>query len=102
LTPQLLAHPKLELHRSDVVAIRHLASLGFDTIGKGLTSMVKELLAALNEGRPVRVNSLAEALSVSRNGFYEAIKRGEIRSIRIGRSIRIPAQEARRVLGVDA
>ena len=38
---------------------------------------------------------------MSRNGLYEAIKRGEVDSIRIGRSIRVPAFEARRLLGLN-
>lgn len=63
--------------------------------------MDKAMQTALAEGRPVRVAPLARALELSRNGFYEAVKRGDIRSIRVGRAIRIPAQEARRLLGLD-
>ncbi len=36
------------------------------------------------------VEEAAEILRISRNGAYEAVKRGEIPSIRIGRRILIP------------
>ena len=62
---------------------------------------VQEFRRAIDDGRPVKVKSLATASGYSFNCFYDAVKRGDIRSIRIGRSIRIPAQEARRVLGLD-
>lgn len=42
---------------------------------------------------------------LGRNGIYNAIRRGDIRSIRIGRRLYIPASEISRLLGrlpVDA
>jgi len=67
-----------------------------------MKNAIDEIRRAIDDGRPVKVKPLATASGYSFNGFYDAVKRGEIRSIRIGRSIRIPAQEARRVLGLDA
>ena len=60
-----------------------------------------ELLAALAEDRPVKVRPLAKASGRSFNAFYAAVRRGEVKSIRVGRAYRIPAHEARRVLGLD-
>ncbi|GGH12602.1 hypothetical protein GCM10007036_10580 [Alsobacter metallidurans] len=48
---------------------------------------------------PVKVTCIAKATETSRNHLYDAIKKGEIRSVRVGRTIRIPAAEARRLLG---
>ena len=64
--------------------------------------MDKQLREALAEGRPVKAPALAKALDLSRNGFYEAVKRGDIASVRVGRAIRIPAREAQRLLGIEA
>ena len=66
-----------------------------------MTDALSKVLEAIEDGRPVKVKPLAKAGGYSPNGFYGAVKRGDIRSIRIGRSIRIPATEARRVLGLD-
>ena len=38
----------------------------------------------------ITVEEAAEILRISRNGAYEAVKRGEIPSIRIGRRVLIP------------
>lgn len=40
----------------------------------------------------LRVKDLAEILSVSHNTAYELVRSGQIRSIRIGRSYRIPRE----------
>jgi hypothetical protein len=61
--------------------------------------MDKELQAALADGRPVKVRPLARALSMSPNAIYEGIKRGEVESVRIGRTVRIPNSVARRLTG---
>ena len=47
---------------------------------------------ALAQDKPVKVTPLAEAADRSRNSLYEAIKRGEVQSVRIGRAIRVPAR----------
>jgi excisionase family DNA binding protein len=55
---------------------------------------------ALKEGRPVRVEPLAEEADVHHNTIYSLISRGEIEAIRIGRAIRVPARTAKRLLGM--
>lgn len=62
--------------------------------------MEPELKNAIETGRAVPVRPFARALSMSPVCVYSAIKRGEIRSIRIGDAIRIPNAEARRLLGL--
>ena len=42
-----------------------------------------------------------KAFGLSRNGTYEAIRRGEIPSIRVGGRIRVPTAAARRLLTLD-
>ena len=64
--------------------------------------MSNDLEVALAEGRAVKVPLLARALGVSRVGLYEAVKRGEVQSTRIGRRVVIPAAVARRLLGLEA
>ncbi len=63
--------------------------------------MVDELQRDLENKRPVRVPPLAKQLNRSVNAIYLAIKRGEIASSRIGKSIRIPHEEAARLLGLE-
>jgi hypothetical protein len=38
---------------------------------------------------------------LSRNGFYEAAKRGDIRTIRVGRCLYVPTAWVRKTLGLD-
>ena len=57
--------------------------------------MTSGLQKTLAEGLPVRVRPFAMAADVSPNSVYGAVRRGEIESVRIGGSIRIPAREAR-------
>ncbi len=64
--------------------------------------MDNSLRADLENNRPVRVRPLCKEANRSPNHVYSAIARGEIRSIRVGRAIRIPADEARRLLGLEA
>lgn len=64
--------------------------------------MNEAVKAALANGGSVNVPDLASALGLSRNGLYLAVKRDEVKSVRIGRRIVIPAPEARRLLGVSA
>ena len=40
----------------------------------------------------LRVEDLAQMLSIGRNTAYELVRSGEIRSIRIGKSYRIPRE----------
>ena len=47
------------------------------------------------------VDELAHVLDIGRNQAYGAVKRGEVRSIRIGSRIRVPTAEIRRLLEGD-
>jgi hypothetical protein len=38
---------------------------------------------------------------IGRNGLYEALKRGDIQSFRVGKKIGIPTSPLRRQLGLD-
>lgn len=48
------------------------------------------------------VEETARTLRCGRTATYEAIRRGEIPSIRIGRSLRVPRHQLARLLGLDA
>lgn len=63
--------------------------------------MNDELKRDLERCVPVKVPPLADALNLSRNGLYLAIRRKEVASTRIGRSIRVPPEEAARLLGLQ-
>lgn len=49
-------------------------------------------ISIISENLPVvlSVQQLAEVLQIGRNSAYDLVKSGQIRSIRIGRTIRIP------------
>ena len=49
-------------------------------------------------GDALTVEEAAAVLAISRNSCYEAIRRGEIPAVRIGRIIRVPASGLRRLL----
>jgi excisionase family DNA binding protein len=46
----------------------------------------------------VTVREVAKRLKVSRSLVYQMIRRGEIKSVHLGRSVRIPAEELARLL----
>jgi excisionase family DNA binding protein len=54
------------------------------------------------EQKTVTVTEAARALGVSRNHAYEAAKRGEIPTIRIGKRILVPVAALERMLQVIA
>lgn len=45
----------------------------------------------MEKARTTDVKRLSEQLRISRNATYEAIKRGEIPAIRVGRRLLVPA-----------
>ena len=47
------------------------------------------------------VEETATALRLGRTACYEAIRRGEIPSVRIGRSLRVPRQALEQLLNVN-
>lgn len=54
-------------------------------------------------GRPtLTVEEAAELLSISRSLAYEAVRCGQIPSIRVGRRLLVPTAALRRLLGVEA
>jgi excisionase family DNA binding protein len=50
------------------------------------------------ERQTLSVPEFAEAVGISRNGGYEAVHRGDVRSIRIGQRLLIPRSEVERLL----
>lgn len=48
----------------------------------------------------LRVEDLSRALGIGRNTAYELVRSGQIRSIRIGRQLRIPRSELQRFLDI--
>jgi excisionase family DNA binding protein len=61
----------------------------------------KAPIRALMENPTVTVEETAALLGLSRNGAYNAVREGEIPSIRIGRSIRVPCNALRKMLGFE-
>jgi excisionase family DNA binding protein len=57
---------------------------------------------ALAEEFTVTVEDAAALLGMSRNGAYNAIRDGNLPSIRIGRFIRVPSAQLRKILGLEA
>ena len=48
---------------------------------------------------------MAEAVKIlpmSRNGVYSAVRRGEIKTVRLGKKILVPTGPLRRQLGIEA
>lgn len=62
---------------------------------------MNEVQKRIRAERPVTVSLLADEIGISRNGLYGAIAREEVRAVRIGRAIFVPAREARRLLGME-
>jgi excisionase family DNA binding protein len=65
--------------------------------------VVQDLVAALDPRvRPtISVEEVAVAYGIGRQSAYQAVRAGEIPSIRIGGKIRIPTAMVRRDLGLD-
>ena len=53
----------------------------------------------MSEPHVITVEEAAELLRISRNTAYEAVKRGEIPSVRVGRRILIPRISIMKMLG---
>ena len=60
-----------------------------------------EILNRAREGKNLKVPPVAEAIGLSTNGAYAAIRRGEIASVRVGRAVFIPGREVLRLLSVE-
>ena len=45
----------------------------------------------------LRVAEAAEVLAISRSSLYQLIATGEVRTVRLGRAVRIPSSELRRL-----
>lgn len=61
-----------------------------------------DVLTRAEIGLNVLVPPLADAIGMSRAGLYQAIARGEVASVRVGRAIFVPAHETRRLLGMPS
>lgn len=46
------------------------------------------------------VAEFAKVMGLSKNGAYEAVQRGEVRSIRFGKKIVVPTAQIRQMLGM--
>jgi len=64
-------------------------------------TMSQKLTANQLEGRVVTLNEAASILRISRGSAYEAAKRKEIPTIRIGRRLLVPAAALERLLAGD-
>ena len=53
----------------------------------------------MNEPLVLTVEEAAKALRIGRTAAYEAVRRGEIPSVRIGRSLRVPRHALDKMLG---
>lgn len=61
------------------------------------------MITATHTPQPVyRVSEVAEHLELDRNTVYELVKSGELRSVRVGRHIRITASALDDFLGGSA
>jgi len=56
---------------------------------------------ALADEPTVTVDAAAALLGMSRNGAYNAIRDGNLPHIRIGRCIRVPSAQLRKMLGLE-
>ena len=63
----------------------------------------KQHLSGIQTSQPqllYRVRRAATLLDVSTSGLYALIARGEVATVRVGQSIRVPAAEINRLAGV--
>ncbi len=70
-------------------------------MAKGNSKITGEEMQRLLTKPTVSVEEAAAILGLSRNPAYEAVGRGEIPSIRLGRSIKVPSASLRRMLLID-
>ena len=54
----------------------------------------------MQEPTTLSVDEYAALVGVSRDAVYDAVRRGEIRAVRVGRLIRIPRQPVLDALGI--
>lgn len=57
---------------------------------------------SLPDAPTMSVAEVARVLGVSRDAAYDAVKRGEIPALHIGRAIRIPTAKVAEMLGVES
>jgi excisionase family DNA binding protein len=60
-----------------------------------------ELISDIHDKLTVTVEVAGKALNLGRNAAYEAVRRGDIPSVRIGRRYVIPTASLRRMLGIE-
>lgn len=58
-------------------------------------------IPAPDEAPFVDVKTTAALMGVSRDAAYDAIARGDIPSVRVGKTIRVPVAALRRMAGLD-
>lgn len=63
--------------------------------------MDNDLRRALTDRLTIDVQSAGRIFGIGRNAAYEAVKRGEIPSVKIGGRIAVPTGPLRKMLGID-
>jgi excisionase family DNA binding protein len=55
----------------------------------------------MNDVRVLTVEEAARVLRIGRSSVYRAIARGDLPSIRVGRTVRVPVHRLREILGEE-
>jgi hypothetical protein len=64
--------------------------------------MDEDVTAAIKSKLTVSVEIAARAFGIGRNAGYEAVKAGQIPSVRIGGRICVPTAPLRKMLGIES
>lgn len=62
--------------------------------------MNETVYTSIEAGNHVKIAPLARALNMSLGGLYSMVRRGQVKGVRIGAAVRVPASEARRLLAL--
>jgi len=63
--------------------------------------MANAKIEALLAKPTITPDELAVVLRTSRNGAYDAVRRGDVESFRVGKKIKVPTAPLRRKLGME-
>ena len=87
----------LTLYRERVETTREMCNFLLQQ-GSGAAQMTKDII----DQPTCSVEELGRVFRLSKNPAYEAVKRGDFPSIRVGSRIRIPTAPLRQMLGIDS
>ena len=62
----------------------------------------KDAVAQILARPTITVADALKVLPISRNGLYEAIRRGDIKTVKLGKKILVPTGPLRRQFGIEA